>query len=801
MRVLLQGEQGLGKRTALIRFLYPILKGRGCLVLHGEPDSMGTPFYPISMAFASIVQERQHRKARRKLWTSAGSSLSRLVPILGSFAPGVLDAFKDWMDREPKPISDQREIAFNLAHIIEELAKSETCFLSLSCIDQFDFSSLTVVSELFHLLPADCSMILTYDPTRAAGRTELDRERLQALTVELSTKHGFTAIRLEPWSISEVAEYTAMAFPELDLAGEEVARLHSLSGGNPLYLDHLTKQLAMISAQTDDTLNNGSDLVGVMNTRIPASLAELVDVRVSYLPKILRQVLEVASVLGIEFPPEPVSAATSSDYLTTLRRLKNLEEVYQLVTEARHFHRFTHEVVRNHVYSRLGPALTQHHHLLIARYLESNPLEGDNDFALAYHFRRAELPEKALHYLQKAADHSRAMFAYATAADRFAEAADLAQTFHPQASELRYELLLKVGTARLEAGQFEESISVLGELDSPETPDHVSVAASLKRASALYMVDDTEVALESLLSALKKKHCLLSDGELTDARLALSSMYYTAGDWQQAQRQFRKCFSMKAVREDPCLRAKVIKRINMFFIPDLALGRLKESLRELTNCDPALAWEIDFNIGANYLLQGRIEKAEKRFTRCLGAFREEPSYRVGYVLNNLGVCSLCLGHLARSSDSLREALKSHTGEFERIASANNLAIVEALRQRPDRAVSLLRPISDELSWKDPILRETVNFNLGWALLLSGDDSQATAQLLVESMPRRESPWSAFKKARRIRLLQRHPSGAAFLKGLSEDDAALLSALQTTGRTDAWSFAQQDYEFLELWMWE
>lgn len=179
------------------------------------------------------------------------------------------------------------------------------------------------------------------------------------------------------------------------LAAEDMAQIIEKSAGNPLFLEELIRSAAVRKTY-----------------EIPATVAAMIQARISRLPVTARRALRAASVFGETFWENGVrrlvtathGPETLGDALEDLIR----EEIIEVKRDRRFTsepeYRFRHALVRDAAYELMTAQESVSWHAAAARFLE---VAGErNHMVLAEHHRLGQQLEQAIGQYQKAAEQS-----------------------------------------------------------------------------------------------------------------------------------------------------------------------------------------------------------------------------------------------------------------------------------------------------------------------------------------------------------------------------------------------------------
>jgi tetratricopeptide (TPR) repeat protein len=256
-------------------------------------------------------------------------------------------------------------------------------------------------------------------------------ERLSALARES------VRVSLGPMSLGEIAA-VADQYAAAPLSRRAHERIASLAEGNPL----VARELAL----------GGHD--PATGGELPGQLRDLVTDRVRGLADPVRQLLEVASVLGRQF--DMTDLATFVD--------RPIEELVDLLEEAADARvvaslsgtqwQFSHQLVRDGVYESISAWTRLELHAIVARHLGASGPDDRLDEQARHLIAAVPLVDRddAIGTAVRAADRAAKSGAFAAAADTLLAAVAIADT-----DRTRLRVLLELGDALLRAGRVGEA--------------------------------------------------------------------------------------------------------------------------------------------------------------------------------------------------------------------------------------------------------------------------------------------------------------------------------------------------------
>ncbi len=323
------GEPGVGK-SSLIGAAASEAVGRGCSVFWGAGDELSEAF-PL-VPFLDALDVRTGTDERR-------ASVARLLREVSAL-PGT------------DPVYAASE---QLLGLIDDLCAEAPVLLCIDDMHWVDTASIGLWHQLARSV-AQLPLLLV-----AATRPVPVRAELEALRRYLRTNR-MPVLELGSLQGSAV---TAMVS---ELAGGEVGpRLTAMveqAGGNPLYVAELIGALAR--ANRLQTQADGR--VEVIGATMPASVAEAIDDRLTGLGPETHDVLQTASLLGVEFNLPELASATD---LPMARLSSALHDAVRagVLAEGGHAMMFRHPMIRRALYEKMAPSIRRAWHNDLARTL------------------------------------------------------------------------------------------------------------------------------------------------------------------------------------------------------------------------------------------------------------------------------------------------------------------------------------------------------------------------------------------------------------------------------------------------
>jgi DNA-binding SARP family transcriptional activator len=369
----LSGDAGIGK-TRLAAELARRAHTEGACVLYGRSDAETTPvpYQPLAEAVRQLLARRpelaEHARA---------TEVARLVPELH----GQVD----------EPAGDpqlRRYLLFEaVTTLLAEAAEDAGLLLVL---DDLQWADQSTTAMLRHLLRAEVDGRIAVLALHRAPELSCDHPVSRALADAWRERPGerMALTGLDAAAVTRLvdAAMSSGATPEL------LTALRSHTGGNPLFLEEIVRELRERGAPHDGPASL-DDLAGV---GVPQGVQVVVGRRLERLGVHAVTTLTDAAALGLEFELRVLErlAGENADPLDSLERAVDAGIVVERARAGRFA--FAHELVRHAVYARRSHARRARTHARIARLLADEPELGARPGELAYHWDAAGEPAPAL---------------------------------------------------------------------------------------------------------------------------------------------------------------------------------------------------------------------------------------------------------------------------------------------------------------------------------------------------------------------------------------------------------------------
>ena len=438
--VFVTGEAGIGKTTLVEAFLgqvehqASVWVGRGqCIEQHGA----GEAYMPVLEALERLCRRADGKRLLAVLDQHAPSWLAQLPSLL---EPGEFEA----LQRRIQGVTRERMLR-EMVKALEALTAQVSLVLVLEDLQWSDHSTLALLSVLAQRQEAARLLVLT--TYRPADISNADHP-LAALSQELHMHRQCGELSLAFLSASAVGEYLAGRFP-LDTSGHAqlTELLHRHTDGNPLFLVNLLDYLVAHGylTEVDGRWEVQARLFGLASMDdgqewVPDSLRQMIEKQIDRLNPHQQQLLETASVAGIEFsaaaldgnvvPPLFSSEGQDETPFKNGAAVQAEEHCQALARRGKFLYsdgwtewpdgtvagcyRFIHSLYQNVLYGRIPVGRRLQLHRAIGEREEQayGGRAGEIAAELAMHFEQARVFGRAVPYLQQAAHNALQRCAY-----------------------------------------------------------------------------------------------------------------------------------------------------------------------------------------------------------------------------------------------------------------------------------------------------------------------------------------------------------------------------------------------------
>jgi len=618
----IRAEAGLGKTRLVYEF--ELANQNQAYFLHGacsavSPSPLNLFASLCETLFRTVVNETPQKKREkmdkgfRELQQQASETERALLQDIQPLIAFLLELKSD----DPRLKQSGTDLLGHLSRAVEILVQAQInrssrekkpLVIVLDDLHWLDEASGRVLENLLNKLakepePQSLLLILMY--------------RLEyTLPAYFSQLSQVTELELEPLSENEITKLIISHTEGRNLKPETLAKVIQLSQGNPFFLEEWCN---FIGELPQDELKDFP---------VPANLHTLIQSRLDKLPQDLRMLLHKASVIGQEFFVDILRCMESRlhdpiDIDATLSHLEDQSLILRMLGFEYSTYFFKHITTREVAYKTLLAENRKLLHQLCGEAIEELYPERLDEFcyALAEHFHKAGIDDKAAHYLQKAAQNAAAIYN------------------NQQALQLYHKLL-----------------------ELPSLPVQSGLETRQRIADIKWLTGDWQSALAEVQTLLPEAEAAQAKQVCFEAHRFLGIAAFYKSDWQGSRKELETAESLALELHDPGLLAIATGNLGNWFFQQRdfaqATARHSQSLElAIQTGDLQRQAKTLSNLGLIYLEEKNLELAEDHFKQSLEIAREHRLRKEESIaLGNLGYARLLAGNLEAALPLFEEKL-------------------------------------------------------------------------------------------------------------------------------------------------
>lgn len=431
--LLVQGEAGIGKT----RFLEEIaqwanLQGSVTAFTRSYAAQGGLAYGPVTAWLRTVgLQSQPH--SLDDLWLS---EISRLLPELLLTNPHITP---------PQPLTDSwQQQRFYEALFRAFMAQSleQPLVLILDDLQWSDQETLSWLSYLLHHTSA--SPLLLIGAIRSGTVTA--QHPLQTWLAELRQEQRMTDIRLRPLDEADSTLLAQQLSPN-SLSTELSTMLFRETEGNPLFIIEMTRS-ALAKPESERSLSTTE--TRWLSTALPHRIQTMIEARLEQLSSTALDLAERAAAIGREFTWDVLARLPHGFSNETL--IEALDELWQrhiIREQGSTSYDFSHDKIRDVVYSRLSQARRRLIHQQIAEALLTLHVANPSlvSAQVAGQYELAYLPQQAILYYQQAAEQAQHIYANREVVRLLTKVLQLLSELPAHQERDRFEIDLRISLA------------------------------------------------------------------------------------------------------------------------------------------------------------------------------------------------------------------------------------------------------------------------------------------------------------------------------------------------------------------
>jgi predicted ATPase/class 3 adenylate cyclase len=646
----IEGEAGIGKSRLMREFSKQLVKYKA-LVLGGVCTARHSE-YAFSLFSDLLMQvfDIQHHYTPRQIneqidqkinfWSSELVETRPFLQLLLGVQPSGAQGERI-TSMEPEQLRRQTFVAIH--HLFSVLALKQPLVFILDDLQWIDSISADLLLYLSHLVVSGRILFLC-----AQRQNEFSPfEPVLARTRSMHPDH-YIHLSINPLTIAECRQLLNEFLASADLPDSFLSLIIQQSGGNPYFIEEFVRLLVekdFLRLVRGKLVANRAVQADALV--VPASLESLIRARVDSLDISARQLLQIASVIGHRFNSLLLAqVAEREDNNLILSRLHTRGMLNPTMEED--YWEFSHPLIEVIVYNSVLRAQRRILHQRTAIALENQwrGMEDEHAEDLAYHFRKAEVYDRALHYLILAGERAAARHANDVAVSFFEQAAELMSAVPDVGDEARWRIIHQMGEVYQFIGNYDTSLAVLQSgLDLLQS----TLLSPAQRAGIYRRMGDTahkkgdqEQAILYLQQALE----LIGEPDDTPSRVEAALIYARLGWCHFVQSDFES--AQEAVMKSMHY-AGIAKNLTTLAMAENYLGGI-------------------------LFRQGDLEQAMQH-TRTAMTYWQEIGYSWGVAaaLSNLGILESVSGNWQAAYNSIKRSLdlRQKMGDVDGVAITNH----------------------------------------------------------------------------------------------------------------------------------
>jgi predicted ATPase/type II secretory pathway predicted ATPase ExeA len=451
--VFVTGEAGIGKTTLVDAFLAPLRDHDDVRITSGqcvEHYGPGEAYLPLLEATTRLCR---------------GPGRERRIAALQRYAPSWLAQLPGLREPQDRDLLQQRVQGTSRERMLREMAEAAELFATrrglVLVLEDLHWSDVSTLEWLSYIAqrrePAKLLILGTYRPAEALTNSH----PLHGVVQELLARRQGEELRVTPLAEAAIADYLRSRFAR-EATGrvplQELAPLlHRRTGGNPLFVVNVVDDLlqqGIVREEAGRWQVHGDQ--SVITESVPETLRQVIGRQVERLPVAAQYLLEVASIVGMEFSAAEVAAGLQAVVEEVDQQCESLVRQGQFLhaqgveewpdNTLSERYRFHHALSQAVLAERVSETQKVRVHRRVGERKALAFGERAREVAaeLAVHFVEGRDYHKAVQYLQHAGKNAVRCSAHQEAVAHFTRGLDLLATLPDTQERRQHELALQV---------------------------------------------------------------------------------------------------------------------------------------------------------------------------------------------------------------------------------------------------------------------------------------------------------------------------------------------------------------------
>jgi DNA-binding CsgD family transcriptional regulator/tetratricopeptide (TPR) repeat protein len=457
--VLVGGEPGAGKSQLVATASHRCHAEGAAVSLGANFAELGTPFQPFAEILSHLLLEPDGG-VLELLSAECVAEISRVVH-------GVLEARPDASAMLDRAEADDRRRLFDaIVTALRVASEHWPLVLVLEDLHWAGRPSLQLLSHVVRTTTTEQLLVIGTHRTTAPDQTD-ESSRMLA---ELLHFDGVARVDVEGLQPDDVVEFLVGCGVDHSTARRSARTLVHQTGGNPFLLRELWRHLGT---------TGGLESLRGPGPGVPRSIGDTLELRLRELPVEHVSVLELAAVIGDPGDAATLAAASDARLDTALAAIGDGVDtgILRLTGPDAMSYVFVHDLARQVLIERLGPARRAKLHASVAAALETSPRAVDRRSSrLAHHWIHAgpyDHDGRGVHWLIEAGRDAERSLAFEEATNHFERAA----AELPDGDDRRAGLVMAAAANAVHSGSFAHGRDLYERLADHTDPGIVAEAA------------------------------------------------------------------------------------------------------------------------------------------------------------------------------------------------------------------------------------------------------------------------------------------------------------------------------------
>ena len=646
---LVAGEPGIGK-TRLLHEVAGRAEQVGGLVLRGgasEAEGM-PPYLPFLEALGGYIRTAPLEQLRPQV--------DPIAPILATILPELPRHLGELTSSYPLPPEQARLRLYEAVGLfLSTIAVSRPLLLLLDDLHWADTATLDLLCHVAqHQAVSRLCILGAYRSDELASRPALERSILN-----LTRNRQLITLTLQPLHEADVAELITrlLGVPPDYLLSQ---RLWKESEGNPFFLEELLRAWLETGGLT--MTPSRASVSPSPPASLPASISSLMRQRFARLPPEVLETLRSAAILGRTFASTLLGEVIGQDEELVEERLLAAMQAGVLRSDLPDRYTFSHDTIREYLYSEVTPARRRRIHGFIGRVLEVRLEQGEAQqlAQLAFHFAHSGDRVRGVTYSQLAAAQAMRAAAPGEAMSHY----HMALALLDQQDQRHGALSLALGEAALSAGVEREAVQAFeaAQIWWTHHPDVVAAArAACGQGRAWARLEEhaaAQAALEQALTLLHEHAC----AEQVQVLVELATLQAVSlGLHMEGMAYGQQALGLASQLGEGRLEAMASRAVGNLLVRGNELPKgialLEHALTlALAADDAAEATECCACLTMAYFWSGRMHQmAQSLLRRTELAHRCQEPYQLRHLYLWQTACAACLGNFAQAEQWFAQA--------------------------------------------------------------------------------------------------------------------------------------------------